>query len=409
MAEGESATFTLTANTGYAIQSATGCGGSLSGGTYTTGPITGDCTVTVNVTEVAFSIGGSVSDLSGTLVLQNNSDDDLTVTSDGPFAFNTRVSSSGAYEITVRTQPATQRCFVQNGSGEATADVTTADVQCFALDVLNCSSAGVPGTCTTATQCGGAQTATAGTCPGNLVCCTPLLAAGSTCDPTIWPQPNSGLAQTAGTGGCPEGMLLVDNFCVDRYEASLVEASTNIPWSPYQNPGSTSVVAVSIASAVPQAYINQVQAEAACASAGKRLCTDSEWLRACRGADAQTYPYGNVYSATACNDTSPTNPVLTTFGTTDAWIWNYVSHPCINQSPDSLAVTGQHFACVSAEGLYDMAGNLQEWTADPAGTLRGGSYDMGGLNGDGCLSVTRTHTTEYSDYRTGFRCCADNW
>lgn len=38
--------FTVTPNTGYYIASVTGCGGTLSGNTYTTGPITSSCTVT---------------------------------------------------------------------------------------------------------------------------------------------------------------------------------------------------------------------------------------------------------------------------------------------------------------------------------------------------------------------------
>jgi hypothetical protein len=42
---GETTTFTVTADTGYSIESVTGCGGSLSSNTYTTGPITGACTV----------------------------------------------------------------------------------------------------------------------------------------------------------------------------------------------------------------------------------------------------------------------------------------------------------------------------------------------------------------------------
>ena len=40
-------TFTVTPNTGY-IGTATGCGGTLTGTTYTTGPITGPCTVTAS-------------------------------------------------------------------------------------------------------------------------------------------------------------------------------------------------------------------------------------------------------------------------------------------------------------------------------------------------------------------------
>ena len=37
--------FTVTPNSGYAIASVTGCGGTLSGSTYTTGPVTANCTV----------------------------------------------------------------------------------------------------------------------------------------------------------------------------------------------------------------------------------------------------------------------------------------------------------------------------------------------------------------------------
>ena len=46
--EGDSIVFTITANPGYLVDSVAGCGGSLSGNTYTTGPISADCTVTAN-------------------------------------------------------------------------------------------------------------------------------------------------------------------------------------------------------------------------------------------------------------------------------------------------------------------------------------------------------------------------
>lgn len=41
-------TLTVTANTGHAITSVTGCGGTLSGSTYTTGAINAGCTVTAS-------------------------------------------------------------------------------------------------------------------------------------------------------------------------------------------------------------------------------------------------------------------------------------------------------------------------------------------------------------------------
>src|SRR5262249_30614148 len=100
-----------------------------------------------------------------------------------------------------------------------------------------------------------------------------------TCNPDAMPEPNAGLVEQPGTGGCPPGMTLIADtptFCIDRYEASLVVAADGSPWSPYFNPGTTAVRAVSLAGAVPQAYIDGLQAAAACASAGKRLCTDAE-------------------------------------------------------------------------------------------------------------------------------------
>lgn len=42
---GQTTTFTVSANSGYSIGTVTGCGGSLTGMTYTTGPVTAACTV----------------------------------------------------------------------------------------------------------------------------------------------------------------------------------------------------------------------------------------------------------------------------------------------------------------------------------------------------------------------------
>lgn len=48
VASGQSTQFTLTPEAGYSIDSATGCGGSLDGNIYQTGPINDACTITVN-------------------------------------------------------------------------------------------------------------------------------------------------------------------------------------------------------------------------------------------------------------------------------------------------------------------------------------------------------------------------
>ena len=54
-----------------------------------------------------------------------------------------------------------------------------------------------------------------------------------------------------------------------------------------------------------------------------------------------------------------------------------------------------------------MVGNVHEWTADPAGTFRGGYYLDTRINGEGCDYRTVAHEPTYHDYSTGFRCCAN--
>jgi sulfatase modifying factor 1 len=279
-----------------------------------------------------------------------------------------------------------------------------------------CSAGGVPGVCRDVATCEG--TSTAGLCPGpsNIRCCTPTTDGGAldagawSCDPDARPQPNVGLVEEPGVGGCPAGMVRVASFCIDRFEASLAEVRADgslVPWSPYFEPASVRVRALSLRGAVPQGYIRGTQAAAACAEAGKRLCTDVEWLRACQGSSETTYPYGDTREPGRCNDARARHPAVEYFGTSADWIWSMLDHPCLNQLPDGLARTGDHAGCESAEGVLDLMGNLHEWTADPAGTFRGGFYVDTVRNGPGCLYRTTAHDVGHRDYSTGFRCCAD--
>lgn len=223
----------------------------------------------------------------------------------------------------------------------------------------------------------------------------PACADGDTPDVNGAPVPPPGL------GGCPAGMARVDAFCIDRWEASLVD------WSPYRNPGTAAVAAVSAPGVVPQGYIDQTQAARACAASGKRLCTDTEWLRACQGATPTTYPYGPTREPGRCNDARTCHPAVQYFESTDGSVFSMIDHPCLGQLPDGLARTGAHDACTSADGIFDLMGNLHEWTADPAGTFRGGFFVDTTLNGNGCLYRTTAHDVSHWDYSTGFRCCAD--
>jgi len=79
-----STSFTVTPNTGYHIASVSGCGGTLSGNTYTTGPITADCAVTaafaINTYTITASAGanGTISP-SGTINVNYGSNQTFTI------------------------------------------------------------------------------------------------------------------------------------------------------------------------------------------------------------------------------------------------------------------------------------------------------------------------------------------
>lgn len=142
VASGSTTTFTVTPVVGYGA-SVSGCGGTLTGNTYTTGPITANCTVSATFVP-AYSIGGSVSGLVGSgFVLQNNGSDDLSISADGPFTF---ASLASTYNVTVKTQPTGQLCTVIGGSGTATANVVNISVACVNYYTVSGTATGVLGT-----------------------------------------------------------------------------------------------------------------------------------------------------------------------------------------------------------------------------------------------------------------------
>jgi hypothetical protein len=98
-----------------------GCGGGGGNGQPPTPPPANPTT---------FTIGGTASGLTGTVVLQNNGGNNLSVAANGSFAFSTALASGTAYNVTVLTQPAGQTCAVTNPAGTATANVTNVTVAC---------------------------------------------------------------------------------------------------------------------------------------------------------------------------------------------------------------------------------------------------------------------------------------
>ena len=216
---------------------------------------------------------------------------------------------------------------------------------------------------------------------------------------------------------CPEGMAVVATFCVDRYEAYVVELDAQgneHPHSPYETVEGLTVRAKDAAGVVPQGYISRVEAAAACENAGKRLCTADEFVYACSGGDPtdNDYPYGgHERRPGTCNEGKGSAMVRLFCYHPTRWTFTEFNDPRLNEWQGGLAPTGSYPKCVSPFGLYDCVGNLHEWVdeADPLGRgrFRGGFYGDAENNGPGCKYVTHAHMPTYHDYSTGFRCCAD--
>jgi formylglycine-generating enzyme required for sulfatase activity len=269
------------------------------------------------------------------------------------------------------------------------------------------------------------------------------------------PQPTAGEteeveAQKANNSACPKEMLLISKgkrpYCIDRWEAMLVDKSTGTRLSPYypvdrklaaklesewnekrSSMGSTEAqmipvpplpawqkahdadpMAVSKPGEVPNGYMSGKVAKVACENAGKRLCDPDEWVRACRGTKDRQYPYGDSYQQGTCNVFRASHPAAILHDNAS------IGHldPRLNLVSDKdgplLRRTGQTKSCPSVwgdEALWDMVGNLDEWVDDPDGMFLGGFFARS--KRDGCASVVKAHPNSYFDYSLGVRCCKD--
>jgi len=108
-------------------------GGTIAGANVTS------VTVSCSPSEPApsrYTVGGTVTGLTGTLVLQDGGGDALTVTADGPFTFATSLVDGSSFAVTVASQPSGETCTVSggaDGSGGGTisgANVTGVAVTC---------------------------------------------------------------------------------------------------------------------------------------------------------------------------------------------------------------------------------------------------------------------------------------
>jgi protein-disulfide isomerase/uncharacterized membrane protein/peroxiredoxin len=169
-------------------------------------------------------------------------------------------------------------------------------------------------------------------------------------------------------------------FRIDAFEASVVDGRAR-----------------SVAGVEPTRGLTWYEADAACKVAGKRLCTEAEWLTACTGAEPIDANGDGVYS----ND-----PVR---GRQRSYGEHYREGVCADARKKGETVgllTGNHPQCRTPEGVYDLEGVGKEWvnnTPDKA-ALKGGSY----FSGDSarCAYHKDGESPDTKDESISFRCCA---
>lgn len=163
----------------------------------------------------------------------------------------------------------------------------------------------------------------------------------------------------------------------------------------------------SVSGVLPQGYLSANQAEAACAAGGKRLCSEAEWVTACRGEDQRDFPYGDKYEQGTCNVYRESHPSAMLHDNSARYHDDPRNHLVEVAGRPFLQETGMS-RCASRWGddaVFDMVGNLDEWVADAEGVFVGGFYSRGTRSG--CQSRVSAHVRSYADYSTGARCCKD--
>ena len=160
-----------------------------------------------------------------------------------------------------------------------------------------------------------------------------------------------------------------------------------------------------VAGQYPLIFITFNEAQDMCLARGARLCNEEEWTFACEGPEALPYPYGYARDSTACNIDRQ---------------WRVFNEKNMYPRDGTTArdeldhlwqgeASGTSPRCVSPFGVYDLTGNVDEWTtavrpSPHASVLKGGYW---GPVRTRCRPATRVHAEGHYFYQQGFRCCSD--
>jgi formylglycine-generating enzyme len=155
----------------------------------------------------------------------------------------------------------------------------------------------------------------------------------------------------------------------------------------------------------PLIFIQFPEAQQLCQDQGKRLCSETEWTFACEGEEALPYPYGYVRDDSICVIDKP----FIAFSEKNM----YPRHQASIEL-DKLwqgETSGSRPLCKSPFGVYDLTGNVDEWTVKDRREGKYKSILKGGYWGrvrTRCRPSTRNHGEGHIFYQQGFRCCSDS-
>jgi formylglycine-generating enzyme required for sulfatase activity len=225
----------------------------------------------------------------------------------------------------------------------------------------------------------------------------------------------------------PEKQIYLDAFEIDRYEVTNVQYQQFLSESgepaPQYWPGDEYPAGQAD---YPVVGVSWHQAQAYCEGVGKRLPTEAEWEKACRGTEGRVYPWGDAWNPRRANvghSTVQNWPLRLDDG------WALLQPTAANADAPGLQPVGSYPAGQSDEGVQDLAGNASEWVADwynwtgywhlpsrnPISTgppwnhsVRGSAwFDRRGnedLIPDLSRCAARNSSHSYDDPRVGFRC-----
>lgn len=154
----------------------------------------------------------------------------------------------------------------------------------------------------------------------------------------------------------PQRKVYLDAYEIDKYEVTTVQflkfvlASNRDPLIDWQYDGGNFQETMA---SHPVMHVSWFDADAYCKWAGKRLPTSAEWEKAARGEDGRIFPWGN----------EPAGLSRANFGRTG------LSGP-VRDRPERLLLyppiisVDKYENGASPYGVFQMAGNVAEWTAD---------------------------------------------